>query len=125
MNTKPFFLGLIVFAGTLWLGIGTVLAHTPTFNKEGSPSPKEAFIIEDVGLSLALFGTLQEYGAADYYRIDVPAGHTLDFSLFVPVACEDFRPELALIGPDVSGNPAAVKLEIPPNMNIKALAREQ
>jgi hypothetical protein len=100
-------------------------AHTPTFNQQGSPSPEQAFVIDDVGLSLALFGTLREYGAADYYRLDVPDGHSLDFNLFVPMACEDFRPEIALIGPEVAGNSAAVDLEIPPDMNISAVAREQ
>ena len=64
-----------ILAVMLAAGVRSASAHQPTFNSDGSPTPESAFVIEDVGLSLALFGSLQEAGSVDYYRLDVPAGH--------------------------------------------------
>jgi hypothetical protein len=112
------FLILGVFSG---FGLRTASAHKPTFNSDGSPTPDSAFVIEDIGLSLALYGSLQRAGSVDFYRLDVPADHVIDVQLFVPLACEAYRPQLALIGPEVSGSPAPVRLELPSGMGVDAV----
>lgn len=109
----------------LLLAAGAVAAHQPTFNRQGSPSPEEAFVIDDVGLSLAIYGALQQAGAADYYRLEVPAGHRLDFQLFVPAACEGYRPQMALLGPEVDGQPPPIDLAVPDGLGVAAVAREE
>lgn len=111
-------------AAVWWLGLMTAFAHVPTFNSEGSPTPEEAFIIEDIDLSLALFGDLQEAGSVDFYRLDVPEGHVMEFQLFVPVACDTFRPQMALAGADVIGSATALELELPAEMGVDAVSRD-
>jgi hypothetical protein len=95
--------------------VGT-LAHSPLFNDTGTPTPQSAFIISDIGLSVAILGGLRDANAVDYYRIDVPAGHTLDFGLLVPEGCGDFRPSMAFFGPDLtgSGGPLPARVVAPP-----------
>jgi hypothetical protein len=115
----------VIMSALLGVGLKTASAHQPTFNSEGSPTPESAFVIEDIGLSLALFGNLQEAGSVDYYRLDAPASHDMEFKLFVPVACETFRPQMALIGPEVSGSSPPLKLELPSGMGVDAIALEQ
>jgi hypothetical protein len=117
---------LILLVGVLsGVGLRTASAHQPTFNSNGSPTLERAFVIEDIGLSLALYGSLQEAGSVDFYRLNVPAGHKLDFQLFVPVACETFRPQMALIGPEVSGTPAPLEQELPSGMGVEAVALDE
>ena len=116
------FLIVGVFSG---FGLRTASAHNPTFNSDGSPTPDNAFVIEDISLSLALYGSLQGTGSVDYYRLDVPADHVIDVQLFVPMACEAYRPQMALIGPEVSGTPTPMKIELPSGMGVDAVALEQ
>lgn len=125
MKSWRLFLFSTLIAALLTLGITTASAHQPTFNTNGSPTPESAFVIEDIDLSLAIYGSLPKSGTVDFYRLDVPTGHVLDFQLFVPFACEEYRPQMALIGPDVAGSSAPLKLKLPPGMGVAAVALEQ
>jgi len=109
----------LLIGASFTTGLRTAFAHQPEFNSYGSPTPDSAFIIEDIDLSLALFGALQDEQSIDYYRLDVPPGHELEFQLFVPFACETFRPRLAFIGPDVSGPPVPQALGLPPDLYVE------
>jgi hypothetical protein len=83
---------------TLLLFSSLAFAHQPFWN-EGSPTPEEAFIIEGVSVSKAIFGNLQA-GEVDYYKLAVPENFSLDSSLFVGGGChETFNPELYLLSP--------------------------
>ncbi len=94
----PFLLAMMA----LLLMTTAVVAHQPRYNNQGSPSPDDPFVIETIDVSLAIYGALTPDAAIDYYRIDVPAGHRLDFQVFVPQACGDaLRPSIALLGADV------------------------
>lgn len=125
MKIQHLILLALITSALLGVGLRTASAHQPTFNSEGSPTSASAFVIEDIGLSMALFGSLKEAGSVDFYRLDASAGHVMDFQLFVPVACEAFRPQMALIGPDVAGASSPLKLELPSGMGVDAVALEQ
>jgi hypothetical protein len=87
-----FFFPLVPFLFTF------AFAHQPYWN-EGSPTPEQAFTIEAVTVSKALFGSL-EAGEADYFKLEVAEGFGLDSSLFVGGGCsETFNPQLYLLSP--------------------------
>jgi hypothetical protein len=72
-------------------------AHQPYWNE--SSTLEQPFTIENVTVSKALFGNL-EAGEADYFRLEVADGFTLDSSLFVGGGCsETFNPQLYLLNP--------------------------
>jgi hypothetical protein len=78
------------------------LAHQPYWN-EGSPTPEQAFVIENITVSKAIFGTLQA-GEVAYFKIDATENFMLDSSLFVGEGCsETFTPSLYLLSPNKSG----------------------
>jgi hypothetical protein len=82
------------------------LAHQPYWN-EGSPAPEQAFNIENVTVSKALFGNL-EAGEVDYFKLEVADGFRLDSILFVGGGCsEAFNPQLYLLSPTVEGSEVA------------------
>lgn len=92
---------------SLWIVIlffsSLVFAHQPYWN-ESSPTPAEAFVIENVTVSKALFGNL-EAGGLDYFRLEVADGFSLDSSLFVGGGCsENFNPQLYLLSPNTETN---------------------
>jgi hypothetical protein len=87
------------FALTFMAFLNLVLAHQPYWN-EGSPTPEQAFNIENVTVSKALFGNL-EAGEVDYFKLEVADGFNLDSSLFVGGGCsETFNPRLYLLSPN-------------------------
>lgn len=89
----PFLFPLFSFLCTF------ALAHQPYWN-ESSPTPEQAFNIENVTVSKALFGNL-EAGEVDYFRLEVTDGFNLDSSLFVGGGCsENFSPQLYLLSPE-------------------------
>lgn len=78
-------------------------AHQPYWN-EGSPTPEQAFNIENVAVSKALFGNLGA-GDVDYFRLEVADNFNLDSSLFVGGGCsETFNPRLYLLSPNKNAN---------------------
>lgn len=100
---RPFpILALLFVMTALLLTATAALAHQPRYNNQGSPSPDDPFVIETIDVSLAIYGALTPDAVIDYYRIDVPTGHRLNFQVFVPQACSDaLRPSIALLGADV------------------------
>jgi hypothetical protein len=81
------------------------LAHQPYWN-ESSPTPEQAFVIENITVSKAIFGILQA-GEVAYFKIDATENFTLDSSLFVGEGCnETFSPQLYLLSPKKSGEAA-------------------
>jgi hypothetical protein len=77
-------------------------AHQPYWN-ESSPTPEQAFVIENITVSKAIFGTLQA-GEVAYFKIDLAENFILDSSLFVGEGCsETFNPSLYLLSPNKSG----------------------
>lgn len=112
----------------LLLNTAAVLAHQPFFNDAGSPTPEQAWVIEDVGLSAAIFGALRSAEGIDYYRLDVPAGYELDLQLFVPRACgAGFRPQLALAGDDVDDDRSSLpgQFVLPGLTGVKLYTRDE
>ncbi len=74
-------------------------AHQPYWNK-GSPTPGQAFVVENVTVSKALFGNL-EVGEVDYFKLEVTDNFKLESSLFVGGGCsESFNPQLYLLSPN-------------------------
>ncbi len=98
---------------------GSARAHSPIFNDLGSPSLSEAFRVEDIEVSKAILGAIRQPGAIDYYRFDLPEGELLEVSVFVPVACEAFFPQVALIGTFDNSTSTALSLEIPTGYQVK------
>jgi hypothetical protein len=75
------------------------LAHQPYWN-ESSSTLEQAFVVENVTVSKALFGNL-EVGEVDYYKLEVADNFVLDSSLFVGGGCsKNFRPQLYLLSPN-------------------------
>lgn len=73
-------------------------AHQPFWN-ESSPTPEQAFNIENVTVSKAIFGNL-EVPEMDYFKLEVADNFSLDLSLFVGGGCsENFNPQLYLLSP--------------------------
>ena len=113
---KPVLRAALILLGTtvaFAVANTTARAHSPRFNDTGSPSLSEAYVIDDLSTSLAIMGAIRESGAVDYYRIEAPAGQTLDFALFVPAACEGFYPLFVLIAPAISRDGASPGIEVP------------
>lgn len=111
---------LLGAALSVWLlaSAPVALAHQPGFNDTGSPSVAEAYVIEQMSVSKAIFGAIRATGTVDYYRFAVPAGFALSAKLYVPSArqCDDTRPALALIGADVAPAGDAGGLALPDGM---------
>jgi hypothetical protein len=93
-------LGLMAF-----LYASLALAHQPYWN-ESSPTLEQAFLIENVTVSKAIFGNL-EAGEVDYFRLELPNNFIFDSSLFVGEGCdENFQPQLYLLSPKRAGEAA-------------------
>jgi hypothetical protein len=89
---------LLPFLFSLTSFFSLTFAHQPYWN-ESSPTPEQAFVIENVTVSKALFGNL-EAGEVDYFRLDLPDNFIFDSSLFVGEGCsETFQPQLYLLSP--------------------------
>lgn len=103
------------------------LAHQPWFNEDGSPSLSEAWEIEGLNVSQAIYGALRDEGGVDYYRFDAPAGFRAEFSLLVPAvaACDAFRPQLGLMGPGVAAVGDAGSLEVPTGAAVQVASRDE
>lgn len=105
----------------LVLSIGLVLAswafaHQPFWN-EASGSPEQAFVIEHLTVSKAIFGNLQA-GEVDYFLLNAPAALTLEASLFVGEGCnQNFKPKLFLLRPKTGMNPQT-SFEIPKDYSL-------
>lgn len=110
-----------------WLSLGILIAvlifpqtearaHSPIFNDAGSPTLADAFVIEEIEVSKAVLGAIRKAESIDYYRFDIPEGEVLSVSLFVPLACEGFYPQISLIGPGVEANATSIPLDAPPGL---------
>jgi len=113
-----------------WLALGLLLAvalimpaaasaHSPIFNDEGSLSLSKAFIIEDPEVSKAIMGAIRKSGSVDYYQVDVPTGQELNISLYVPVACEGFYPQISIIGYGPETTNTSVSLDVPSGLTVR------
>jgi hypothetical protein len=90
-------LGLMLF-----LYASLALAHQPYWN-ESSPTPEQAFVVENVTISKALFGNLAA-DEVDYFRLELPDNFIFDSSLFVGESCsEGFQPRLYLLSAKRTG----------------------
>jgi hypothetical protein len=105
MKTIRILFSLLAVLGTF------ALAHQPYWN-ETSPTLEQAFTVENVTVSKALFGNL-ETDEVDYFKLEIPDGLTVDLSLFVGGGCSDtFNPQLYLVGPNLPAN--VVPFAVPP-----------
>ena len=82
-----------------------VLAHIP-LDISGTASKEVPIIIENHQISWAAYNQLNEPGEVDYYRFNANKGEEIYFSMVIPVIdrYEDFRPDVALIGPGFEDN---------------------
>lgn len=114
----------IVGAAALWAGLGALpaAAHTPVFLD--SPSIETAYRLTDVTSQTGLYGTLAAAGAVQWYQVSLEAPRTLSLFLLVPNSpnCQAFRPQLALIGPNVSEVSAYPGLIVPEGMSVAVAA---
>ncbi len=78
-------------------------AHQPLWNA-GSKTAEEAFIIEEIAVSKAIFGQFEASGAA-YFQLDAPAGFALNIALFSGGGCAtEFEPEFWLLSPTANAS---------------------
>ncbi len=105
----PFLLPLFSFLNSF------VFAHQPYWN-ETSPTLEQAFLVENITVSKALFGNL-EAGDVDYFKLEIPDGLTIDSSLFIGGGCsEEFTPQLYLLSPNTHAN--AVTFALPKGYGV-------
>ncbi|CCU78654.1 hypothetical protein HSACCH_00793 [Halanaerobium saccharolyticum subsp. saccharolyticum DSM 6643] len=75
-------------------------AHVP-LDTSGAASKKEPIFVEDHQISWAAYNQLEQAGDVDYYSFKAEQGEDIYFSMVIPVIdrYQDFKPDLALIGP--------------------------
>jgi len=76
------------------------MAHLP-LDTSGSASKKDPIFVEDHLISWAAYNQLENAGDVDYYSFKAEQGEEIYFSMVIPVIdrYQDFKPDLALIGP--------------------------
>src|SRR6056297_2110078 len=80
-------------------------AHRP-LNTEGSNTRENPIFINDHKISWAAYNTLEGPNDVDYYKFEVEKGDGIYASIVIPVidGFENFNPEFALIGPDLTSD---------------------
>jgi len=92
-----------------------VSAHRPIFLEPENAQADKPYPISDPDISWAVYQELQP-GKVDYYEISVPsAGLSFFAQLLVPTRpqYQGFRPNLALIGPDLPQPQEDLPVEVP------------
>lgn len=108
-------------------------AHVP-LDTSGAASKKEPIFVEDHQISWAAYNQLEQAGDVDYYSFKAEQGEEIYFSMVIPVIdrYQNFRPDVALIGPGLENNYAGYDknyinslLKIDPDENIIIVSDDQ
>lgn len=83
----------------------TALAHIP-LDTSISATKAEPIFVKDHQISWAAYNQLDNAGDVDYYSFQVEQGEEIYFSMVIPEIerYQNFRPDLALIGPGLENN---------------------
>jgi len=83
----------------------SALAHVP-LDTSGSATKDNPIFVEDHQISWAAYNQLDSAGDVDYYHFQAEQGEKIYFSLVIPQIerYQDFRPDVALIGPGLESN---------------------
>ena len=116
------FTGLLLFTLLFLVSLSAVSAHSP-LSPQQNESLETAYLITDPMKSWAIYGELHEGGKAQYYRLDLEQGKTLQASLFIPTFKQgSFTPRLVVMGPGIaSRDKVPTFVETPGEVGVRLL----
>jgi len=114
--------GILLFILLFLVSLSAVTAHSPLI-PEQNENLETACLISDPVKSWAIYGELREGGEAQYYRLDMKQGETLQVSLFIPTYKRGgFTPRLVVMGPGITSRDEVPKfVEIPSGVGVRLL----